>query len=77
MYADGHGDGNIDCHSPSDPGCWGHRRNILAFPAAPALTMGAAALTRARSYALTIVETSTPPWPYAYRARLTVTAGRA
>ena len=35
MYDDGHGDGNLDCHSPSDPGCWGHRRNILAFPARP------------------------------------------
>jgi hypothetical protein len=68
MYDDGYGSGNLDCATPSDSGCWGHRRNILAFANAPALTMGAAALTRARSYALTIVETSTPPWPYAYRA---------
>jgi len=68
MYDDGYGSGNLDCRAPSDPGCWGHRRNILAFASAPALTMGAAALPRARSYALTVVETATPPWPYAYRA---------
>jgi hypothetical protein len=67
MYDDGYGSGNLDCHAPSDPGCWGHRQNILAFPHAAALTMGAAALTGALSYALTIVETSTPVWPYTYR----------
>jgi hypothetical protein len=68
MYDDGYGAGNVDCPTPSSSGCWGHRQNILAFPNAPALTMGAASLTRGASYALTIVETSTPPWPYAYRA---------
>jgi hypothetical protein len=67
MYDDGYGSGNLDCRSPADSGCWGHRQDILAFAHAPALTMGAAALTRAATYALTIVETSTPPWPYAYR----------
>jgi hypothetical protein len=69
MYDDGYGSNNVDCARPSDPGCWGHRRNILAFPHAPALTMGAAALTPGASYALTIVESSTPPWPYAFRWR--------
>jgi len=68
MYDDGYGSGNLDCGAPSDSGCWGHRHNILAFGHAPALTMGGAALTRARSYALSIVESSTPPWPYAQRA---------
>ncbi len=29
MYEDGYGTFNIDCTSPSDPGCWGHRDNIL------------------------------------------------
>jgi hypothetical protein len=68
MYDDGYGSGNVDCRAPSDPGCWGHRHNVLAFPHASALTLGAAALTAHASYALTIVETSTPAWPYAYRA---------
>ncbi len=67
MYDDGYGSDNVDCGSPADAGCWGHRRNILAFPHATALTMGACALAGAASYALTIVATTTPPWPYAYR----------
>lgn len=29
MYNDGYGSGNIDCTSPSAPGCWGHRDGIL------------------------------------------------
>jgi hypothetical protein len=41
---------------------------VLAFPHATALTLGTAALKASASYALTIVETTTPPWPYAYRA---------
>jgi hypothetical protein len=69
MYDDGYRSGNYDCRAPSDPGCWGHRQDILAFPHAPALTMGAAALTADATYALTIVESSTAPWPYAYRWR--------
>lgn len=67
MYDDGYRSGNLACATPSASGCWGHRHNILAFAHAPVLTMGAASVPGA-SYALTIVETSTPPWPYAYRA---------
>jgi hypothetical protein len=67
MYDDGYGSGNIDCRAPTDQGCWGHRHNLLAFSHATALTLGAAALAAHTSYALTIVESSTPPWPYAYR----------
>lgn len=29
MYNDGYGGNNVDCKSPIDPGCWGHRDNIL------------------------------------------------
>ena len=29
MYDDGYGGTNLDCASPSDSGCWGHRDNIL------------------------------------------------
>lgn len=29
LYDDGVGSGNLDCNSPTDPGCWGHRNAIL------------------------------------------------
>lgn len=29
MYDDGPNSPNGDCHNPGDPGCWGHRHNIL------------------------------------------------
>jgi hypothetical protein len=67
MYDDGYGSGNLDCSSPTAPGCWGHRQDVLAFPAAATLSMGAAAIVHGDpSYALTIVATSTAPWPYSY-----------
>ena len=66
MYDDGYGGGNLDCRTPSAAGCWGHRDNILAFAHGSALAMGVAAPTGARSYALTVVATTTPPWPYLY-----------
>jgi len=66
MYDDGYGSGNIDCSSPSAAGCWGHRHDILAFTAGGTLSMGAAAPAGRASYALTIVETSTPVWRYSY-----------
>jgi hypothetical protein len=50
MYDDGFPSGNISCQTPSSPGCWGHRDNILGTftfggaCAGPAtLLMGAAA----------------------------------
>ncbi|MHB1928315.1 MAG: CAP domain-containing protein [Acidimicrobiales bacterium] len=30
MYDDGVGSPNVDCHAAGDPGCWGHRHNILS-----------------------------------------------
>ena len=33
MYDDGSAGENKDCTSPTAPGCWGHRDNILADPA--------------------------------------------
>jgi hypothetical protein len=66
MYDDGYGSGNLDCTSRSAPGCWGHRHSVFAFAAGPTLTMGAAAVPGEQSYALTVVETSTPGWPYSY-----------
>lgn len=41
MYDDGPGSFNIDCRSPQDAGCWGHRHNIL-YAYEPPLAMGAA-----------------------------------
>ena len=66
MYDDGYGSGNLDCRARSDSGCWGHRQNILAFSHAASLSMGAAAIRGAVSYALTVVETSRTAWPYSY-----------
>jgi hypothetical protein len=66
MYDDGYGSGNLDCRTPSAPGCWGHRQDILAFPQAGRLSMGASSLRGIASYALTVVETSTAVWPYSY-----------
>jgi hypothetical protein len=41
MYDDGPGSGNLDCQHKGDPGCWGHRHDIIdAYPAR--LVMGAA-----------------------------------
>jgi hypothetical protein len=42
MYDDGPGSGNGDCVQAGEPGCWGHRDNILA-PLDEPLAMGAAA----------------------------------
>lgn len=66
VYDDGYGSGNIDCPTPSAPGCWGHRRDIFAFGSATSLSMGAAIVAGEPSYAMTIVETTTAPWPYTY-----------
>jgi hypothetical protein len=68
MYDDGYGGENIDCRTATAAGCWGHRRNILSFATGPVLTMGTAAIHSTTSYALTIVVTSSAPWPLSYRA---------
>jgi hypothetical protein len=41
MYDDGFGSGNLDCTSPGDQHCWGHRHDILWDFTAPTV-MGAA-----------------------------------
>jgi hypothetical protein len=64
MYDDGLGGPNIDCQSAGDPGCWGHRQDILAFPDSGSLVMGAASGTDPYGepgYAMTIVW-STDSW---------------
>jgi len=66
VYDDGYGSGNIDCPNPAAAGCWGHRRDIFAFGSATVLSMGAAVVAGEPSYAMTIVETTTAPWPYTY-----------
>ncbi|MGD0387187.1 MAG: hypothetical protein ABSB73_13775, partial [Solirubrobacteraceae bacterium] len=60
MYDDGAGSPNLDCQSAGDPGCWGHRQDILAFADPGGLVMGAAAGTDPSGepgYAMTIVWT--------------------
>ncbi len=66
MYDDGPGGPNIDCPTPGAAGCWGHRHDVLAFAHGGALAMGAAAVGRLDSYALTIVDTERPAWHYRY-----------
>jgi hypothetical protein len=44
MYDDGVGSYNLLCNAPSDPGCWGHRDNIL-YPFDAPVGFGAAELT--------------------------------
>jgi hypothetical protein len=66
MYDDGYGGQNIDCRTRHGAGCWGHRHDILAFPSGGVLAMGADAVARSDSYALTVVNTQTPPWPLGY-----------
>jgi hypothetical protein len=52
MYDDGPGSFNFDCPTAGAPGCWGHRRNILAAYPDPAL-MGAS--SQGRSLAMLVV----------------------
>jgi hypothetical protein len=66
MYDDGYGGENLDCTTPQAAGCWGHRHDILAFPSGGVLAMGAATVASSNSYALTIVNTQRPPWPFGY-----------
>ncbi len=41
MYNDGYNSFNYDCQTPTSPGCWGHRDNILASaPAGTSWIMG-------------------------------------
>jgi hypothetical protein len=62
MYDDGPGSPNIDCQSDGDPGCWGHRDDVLAFSNVGAIVMGGAAGTDGGGnpgYAMTLVATQT------------------
>jgi len=63
MYDDGYGSPNLDCRTPASPGCWGHRQDVLSFKGG-AIAMGGAAVRS--SYALTLVDTSAPAFPYTY-----------
>jgi hypothetical protein len=70
MYDDGYGGPNVDCTTPTDSGCWGHRDDILArFPPGGTLEMGAAEWGE-DSYAMVIAQTlpNTPPVHYSYRS---------
>jgi hypothetical protein len=76
MYADGYESGNIDCKTPTDRGCWGHRQDTLwaippeeGRPSPYLYSMGAGTAIDAHgdpSYAMTITGSaaSTPPSYY-------------
>jgi hypothetical protein len=68
MYDDGYPGPNIDCAAAGDPGCWGHRNDILSrFSPGGTLEMGAADLND-HSYALIIAQ-SLPNGPVHYTYR--------
>ncbi|HEY1778538.1 MAG TPA: hypothetical protein VGG41_20450 [Solirubrobacteraceae bacterium] len=68
MYFDGwsgNGTSNLDCTGPTATGCWGHREDVLSFPALGMLTMGASVSRDAHGqigYAMTLVWTPTSNW---------------
>jgi hypothetical protein len=68
MYYDGW-DGkqtsNLDCTGPVANGCWGHRRDVLAFPDQGLLSMGASVSRDSAGqigYAMTLVWTPQTNW---------------
>ncbi len=83
MFDDGYGSENVDCTSPTSPGCWVHRQVILAFGASASVAMGAAFgrdAARRSAYALGIVDAARPlacfyTWADAVRAGAGAHAG--
>jgi len=73
MYYDGWGGkqtSNLDCTSATASGCWAHREDVLAFPDAGIVAMGASVSRDAHGqigYAMTLVWTPSPTWTrYSY-----------
>jgi len=68
MYDDGPGSYNLDCGSPSSPGCWGHRDVLLSDPAGAPLVAGAAdaAAPTGLEYAMLLAQYVGTPPPLAY-----------
>lgn len=72
MYDDGYGSANLACQAPGDPGCWGHRQNVLLEPIGLSqvplqLSLGAAAASR--SYTMLLVaagEAVSPSYYYTW-----------
>lgn len=82
MYDDGYPGENLDCSSPSSPGCWGHRRDTLfAIPGTTPL-LGAAAgwsSRHLRGYAMLVVAaqlTHAPSYSYSWARAVADGAGR-
>jgi len=81
MYEDGAGGGNSYCTKASDPNCWLHRRNLLAFPASTNLAMGAASAVdtaKLRTDATEIVDAQAPVmYDYTWAQAVAAGAGSA
>lgn|GEM_PF-6743320 len=61
MYNDGFGSQNLDCTSPTDPGCWGHRDDILytfgsCYTGPGQLELGAAQVTNGPGWGHEVTE---------------------
>lgn len=77
MYNDGPGSDNLDCTTPTAPGCWGHRDIILASPAGAALVAGAATGQGSwgTEYAMVLAQYVATPPPLSYTWAQAVAAG--
>ena len=80
MYDDGYGSNNLACQAPSDPGCWGHRQNVLLQPEDPriplSLSLGVGAL--GSDYTMLVVaadRTASPVYYYSWEDALADGAG--
>ncbi len=65
MYDDGPGSPNADCQQAGDPGCWGHRDNILAAfncqPCVAGIALDSTGWDSSPSWAELLVDTSASP----------------
>ena len=56
MYNDGYNSFNYDCQTPTAPGCWGHRDNILAAtPAGTSWIMGSCSIPTGGLYSQSVL----------------------
>ncbi len=85
MYDDGPGSGNIDCTAAGQPGCWGHRDNILSLTSSQRQYGGTLVMGAAEAYGTTgngwasdtelLVLSSGPMPPLSYTWAAAVAAG--
>jgi hypothetical protein len=87
MYDDGPNSGNIDCTAPGQPGCWGHRDNILSLSDYQALYGGTLLMGAGEAYGtfnnqwesdatlMVLASGPVPPLSYTWAAAVAAGAG--